>query len=405
MIPLRAISISLVLAGMVGGAPPRSKAANRAVKSLVTTQADQGITPRAILYIRDLTGTQKVQLREATFTRIPPVPKDWRERLKHPFPDSPPSMWLEGGKEINVYKVTSKGVLDQRTVVESTVLVIRATKAGPQMSIDRGRTWADGEKADTQWKFAFDSALYTLDRADETFTARSFKAWGFERGPAVKFPRTTLGPQITSDFPVMQSMVACVAYGTNEISGTLKFPGTEWVVPFRGVKWGDAWIGLSLEPRPFMGSMAIQPFERARTRGYYGELQTGPLWLVFTPNSVLVGKTRNLDLAHMDRILDGFIGAGEFDLGGARELPSLADAYRDHQAKSLWLRSDEPDSFSWAADKAFVEAGLTLNLYPPIKSIAFNGAEEKAAIEQLARWSQRIKSLGGKVATTPVPAW
>lgn len=389
----------------IGAPPTHGKAGVTTTKPAGKTLADHGITARSLLYIRDLSGTQKVQLREATFSRIPPIPKDWRERAKHEFPDSPPSMWLEEGKEINVYKVTAKSVLDQRPVVESTLPLVRAAKGGPQMSIDRGRKWVEGERADRQWRFAFDSALYTLDRADENFTPTSFKAWGFDKGPAVKFPRTTLGPQITDDFPVMQSLVACVAYGTNEITGTLKFPGTEWVVPFRGVKWGEAWIALSLEPRPYMGRMAVQPFDRARTRGYYGPLQTSPLWLVLTPNSILVGTARNLDLAHMERILDGFAGAGEFDLGGAHDLPKLAEAYRNHQGKGLWLRSDEPDSFSWASDKAFVEAGLTLNLYPPIKNIAFCGAEEKAATEQLANWAKRIKALGGSVTFTPVPAW
>ena len=315
-------------------------------------------------------------------------------------------MWMDGGKEVNVYQASTKTVLDGRTISESTIPLIRVVKVGPQMSLDRGRKWVDGERAGTQWRFAFDSVMYTLDQADETFTPTTVKAWAVERGPVVRYPHTTYG-QCTDDVPVMQSLVAVVEYGKNEIAGSLKFPGVDWVVPFRGVRWGDAWLALSVEPRPFTGSLALEPNDRIRTRGYFGEMKTAPIWMVIKPTSILIGTSRGLDLAHMDRIVEGFIGASEFDLTGAgvRELPRLAEAFGTHRGANVWLRSDEPESFSWAADRAFAEAGLALNLYPPTRNVAFNAAAEKAATEQVTRWSQRIRGLGGKVVQTSLPAW
>jgi hypothetical protein len=409
MIIFHPIVLVLTLTALASGAAvPRGKPGTTIVKPLARTLADEGITPRALLYIRDQTGTQKVQLREAAFTRIPPPPKDALARYKHGFADCPPSMWVEAGKELNVYQITATGVLDGRAVSESVIPLVRVTKAGPQMSLDRGKKWVGGEHDGSQWRFAFDAALYTLDQADETFTPASTKAWAIERGPTVRWPHTTYG-QSTEDVPVMQSLVVLVEYGRKgtEIAGTLKFPGTDWVVQFRGVKWGDVWIALSTDPRPFTGSMALQPNDRIRTRGYFGEMKTAPLWMVIKPASILIGTSKGLDLAHMDRIVESFIGASEFELkgNGARELPALAEAYGAHRGANVWLRSDEPESFSWAADRAFVGAGFSLNLYPPTRNIAFNAAAEKSATAQVTQWSQRIQGLGGKVVMTAPPAW
>lgn len=398
----RPLAMSLAVAMLAISAPPsKGKAATKPVPK---TLADEGFTPRALMYVRDLAGKQGVQLREASFTRVPPPPKAARDRIGYEFLDVPPSQWFEGGKEVNVYKVTSKGVLDGRVPVEATVPLVRALKAGPQMSLDHGQKWVDGERAGSQWKFAFDAVLYTFDQADEAFSPKETKAWGIERGPAVKWPHETYG-QCTTDVPVFQSLVAAVQFGRNEIAGTLKFPGQGWVVPFHGVKWGDAWIAVSLEPRPFTGSLAIKPDPTTRTPGYFGAMRTAPIWMVLTSRSMLVGTSRGLDLAHMDRVLDSFTGAAEFDLTTAKDLVTLAEAYHDHAGKNTWLRSDEPDSFSRAADKAFVEAGLSLNLYPAIRNIAYCGQAAKVATDQVAQWAARIKSLGGSVVMTQVPAW
>jgi hypothetical protein len=107
----------------------------------------------------------------------------------------------------------------------------------------------------------------------------------------------------------------------------------------------------------------------------------------------------------MDRILDSFVGAAEIDLTEARALPDLARLYSSHRTSNVWLRTDDADSFSWAADRAFVSAGMSLCLYPPTRNIFFNAAAESAAREQTTRWIERIKGLGGKVTITPIPAF
>ncbi len=88
-----------------------------------------------------------------------------------------------------------------------------------------------------------------------------------------------------------------------------------------------------------------------------------------------------------------------------KDLKELAEAYDTHQGRNTWLRSDEADSLSREADKAFVQAGLRLHLYPPIRNASFCSDEEKAGKDLSSRWSQRIEALGGIVAPAIVPAW
>ena len=87
---------------------------------------------------------------EASFTRVPPIPHDSIARLKHGFLDSPPSMWMDGGKEVNVYQASTKTVLDGRAISESTIPLIRVVRVGPQMSLDLGRKWVDCERAENR---------------------------------------------------------------------------------------------------------------------------------------------------------------------------------------------------------------------------------------------------------------
>ena len=58
------LSLSVAILA-IGATPPSGKAGATAAKPTGKTLANEGITPRALLYIRDLSGTQKVQLREA----------------------------------------------------------------------------------------------------------------------------------------------------------------------------------------------------------------------------------------------------------------------------------------------------------------------------------------------------
>ncbi len=197
------------------------------------------------------------------------------------------------------------------------------------MTVDQGKTWIDGERgADGAWSFGTREALVTILNADERCAPTVFTAWGIELGTIVKFPRNTVGPGFT-EAPAMASVVVCSAYGKNEMEGTLKFPGTDFVVAFRGARSGDAWIGKSTEPRPLIGKMAIQPAERWRTPGFGGGLQAKPLWVIITKASVLVGLSRDPDLGHPDRIVDSFVSAVDFPRDGAK---CQATSESTHQA-------------------------------------------------------------------------
>ena len=176
-------------------------------------------------------------------------------------------------------------------------------------------------------------------------------------------------------------------------------------MPFRGFKCGEGWAARTVEPRPFTGLMAVKPVEWWRTLGFGGGLESRHLWILFDKGGCLVGVSRDPDLGHPDRVVDSFISAASFPLRGAKELKSLADAYKANQDRQIWMRSDEPESLSWAADKAFVEAGLKLHLYAPIRNIAFCGPQEKNGTELWERWSKRIQGMGGTVVAIPVPSW
>lgn len=398
----------------LAAASPRHKTP---AKPLGRVLADDGITPRAIMSIRDLAGSQGLKVKAAIVTRLEPPSartRGGRVQIFNAFVGYQAGMWQVEGREVNVYEVALNEVLGQggttvglsRPGLHNREILIREVKAGPEMSNNGGQSWVAGERSGESWRFAFDSTLYTLDRADQAFTPTETKAWAVERGLPVRFPHTTTGPQVTDDVPVFQSMVVVVDYGLNEIRGDLKCVGTNWEIPFNGVRVGDAWVAVSVEPRRFTGTMALTE-DRVRTQGYFGVLATSPVWLIIKPGSILVGTCRYAgpDLGHMDRVLDSFLGAAEIDLTGARELPDLAKLYASHRTSNVWLRTDDPDSFSWAADRAFVAAGMSLCVYPPTRNIAYNAAAERAATEQTARWVERIKGIGGKVALTPVPAF
>lgn len=406
---LAVLTVAFSLKGqMVETSKPAARSGKKAAvqtkataRSQEPSLADFGITARSLVHWKSIAGGSKLTLKDASLVRVSPGAKA-PGFLGVTYPKA---LWAESGGSYPIYELQWRDYFAGGEAARPLAHLRMKGANKLQLTLDQGKSWTEGARgADGAWAFAASDALITLRNADERCAPTEFSALGIEHGSIVKFPRDTYGPGFT-EAPLVASIALCVGYGRNECVGTLKCVGGDWVIPFRGAKCGDLWVGRSVEPRPFIGKLAIKPVPGWRTLGSGGDLQAKTLWVVISKNGVLVGLSRDPDIGHPDALVDSFQSAADFPLEGAKDLKSLAESFRAHQGKDLWLRSDEPDSLSWAADRAFVEAGLKVNLFPPVRNVSFCGTQEAAGNELWNRMSKRIHGLGGTVVAANIPTW
>ena len=158
-------------------------------------------------------------------------------------PSVPPTSFVHDGLEVPVFALVGSNALDGDRP-RKDVGLLRLTKRGAEVSIDHGANWLLGEKNDDQLVYAFDNLTLTLTPMDLVFTPTTFKAIAFERGVITK---------VTPDriHPFFRSVVIALAFGKNEVEGILKYPGTNFVVPLRGIKYKDKWVVRSRTEQPF----------------------------------------------------------------------------------------------------------------------------------------------------------
>lgn len=265
-----------------------------------------------------------------------------------------------------------------------------------EWSLDNGATWTAGEKDGDTWKVAFDSTFISMMPLDETFTPTAFKATAFERGAILK---TT--PYMGTDkvvFPY-HSAVLATATGKHEMQGLLKFPGTTFVIPVHGIQLGNAWVVRSFDPA--LSNVAVA--NMVRPMGYrigawnaFSDLRV--IQMDLTSDHAILGDGPLLDYTQQPvdpgTSLDVAV---DFEFSSAKDLPDLAQAYQANSARAIWTRSDEANSFSQMADKAFAKAGCVTWFWGPFQCPGDLTGLPKKAAGTVMPMVQRMKADGGRV--------
>lgn len=377
-------------------APPRKKApakasaptsgAKRATSRVLDKKlSDFGITPRSFATWRNTGGSPSLSFLEISLRRI-----------EKPAPDSfergvDPKVLELDGLTLNGFQVQGADFLANEKYFRDIVLM-RLSKLGPQASKDRGQTWIDGEKVGEAWIFAFSNETLSLWNADEAFTPTEFKAWALERAAVIRTEKNAR--------PFFHSAIVSVAYGKNELQGLVKFPGTTFVLAFRGIRYKDRWVARSSEMQTIDGQIdgnagasnsnpgigPLKNFERMFPQLEFGE------------NRLQIGTGPAINYGLDGDSAEQLRNAVEFDLTKGRSLPEMASAHKANLNRSLWTKSDEDGSFSREAERAYVQAGLPVWFYTPRRETGF----EQGGGRSMKPMLERIKRLGGKVEFIPV---
>lgn len=282
------------------------------------------------------------------------------------------------------------------TANPSLVGQVRLSPTGPEMSVDSGRSWSQGEKSKDSWLFAFDNQMVTLDPMDESFSPSDFKAFGFERGVVVK-DRHGLENQFGS--PLFHSAVMAFAYGRNEVQGIIKFPGTTFVVPFQGIRSNGKWIARTIGATPFVGDLTKRRTDGNHlSHGLKNQLSPEIVQIELNDQRLLLGVGSYLNYAILGEPSERLNQAIEFDCSKAKDLPELSQSFHANYNRSIWTKSDEEPSFSREAEKAFVQAGLRAWFWEPYVYIGNgygSGAYEKEGHGLIDPMLQRVQAIGG----------
>lgn len=383
-------ALLILSSASITAAPPKAKPSP--VKVLDKKLRDFGITQRSLATWRITGGKPSLVFYDVAFKKVEkPAPGSWERHMD-------PKVFLADGLTLNGFQIQGADFLANGKEYR-TLALLRLNKNSPQASKDDGRTWTDGEKTGESWIFAFDNETLTISNADESFQPTEFKAWALERAADTK-SSMHYQEKLTSYF---HSAVITMAYGRNEVQGLLKFPGSTFVVAFRGIRYKDRWVARSMETQPFntylsnymtgtytqRGSRALMTDERQ-----YHQIEFGD-------NRLQIGTGSYINYGQEGESAEQLRSAMEFDLNQGRALPELASAYKANLNRSLWTKSDEDGSFSREADQAYVKTGLLVWFYPPFRSDnpAGYGKEPDACLKPMM---ERIQRLGGKVEFIPL---
>lgn len=355
------------------------------LKFLDRKLADFGITPRSLGTWRTAGGNASLAFLEISFGRIEKPAPGSMER-----PMDPKALQCDG-KILNGFQIQGVDFLANAKSVRDLAL-LRLNKTVPQASPDSGRTWVDGEKVGEGWVFAFEGETLTILPADETFTPTETRAWALERGTV-----TRLEPSV---WPYFHSTVLSVAYGRNEVQGLVKYPGTAFVMAFRGIRFRDRWVARSLEIQTLNGvvfNAGSQPNPNPGIGPLKADERQFPQ-LELSENRLQVGTGPVINYGQDGDSAEQLRDAIEFDLSKGKPLPELAAAHKSNLTRSVWTRSDEDGSFSREAERAFVQAGVTTWFYTPRRETGF----EQGGGRSMKPMLERLQRLGAKVDFIPV---
>jgi hypothetical protein len=391
-----------VLAQLVEKAPaPTAKPAARTskiakapagAKKLERKLSDAGITPRALGAWKQSGGKETLALRVVSFERLTPGGRGGAFNYGSPSN----SVFVADGMELPVFQVQARDAFAEANSSQPLGL-LRLTKKGSELSIDRGTTWVAAEQDGEKRIYAFDNLLVTFTPMDETFTPTRFQAIAFERGAVTKTKKQA--SYDGSTYPFFNSIVMAIAYGKNQIDGIIKYPGASFVVAFSGVKFGEKWIARSHANQPFNAfiKLNIGPLhEHGLT-----ELRTSDqkfTQIELDSSHLMLGTGEFINYALTTEPAERLETAIEFDLTKGRELPELANAYKSNFGKSLWTKSDENPSFSRDAEAGYFKAGLKVWLWAPFRTQdRFYKDWEQKGQNCLQPFVTRIKAAGGSV--------
>ena len=364
-----------------------------ALKRLDLKLADAGITPRALGQWKTSGSKDELTFRIVTFERL----SRGVRRADFMAPSYPDAAFVVDGAEVPLFEVRGREAFTSEAEGQRLGL-LRLTKKGAAMSLDRGAHWTAAEAADERRLFAFDNLLITLAPMDEAFHPTRFQAMALERGVVTKSQKEIL-PHVPVN-PFFHSVVAAFAFGRNEVEGLLKYPGTTFVVPFHGVKFGDKWVARSLAVQPFNAQVYHPTGSSTRERGATGlrvdERKFTQVEL--DGRRLLLGTGTFLNYAMEGEPAERLETAMEWDLAQAKDLATLSDAYRTNLGRSLWTKSDEAASFSRESEKAYVVAGLKAWFWAPYENpgndFVGNAAKARATLDPMRR---RVEEAGGSI--------
>ena len=369
-------------------AKPRATAAAPKAESLKLLErklADFGITPRSLGTWRTAGGNASLSFLDISFQRIEKTAQDSMERPVDP------KVLQADGRILVGYQIQGADFLANAKGAQDLAL-LRLNKLSPQASKDGGRTWIDGEKVGEAWVFAFEGETLTILNADDSFTPTETKAWALERGTV-----TRLEPSVR---PYFHSGVVSVAYGKNEIQGLVKYPGTAFVMAFRGIRFKDRWVARSLEIQSLNG-VVFNAGNQTNPNPGIGPLKADERQfpqLEFGENRLQIGTGPTINYGQDGDSAEQLRDAIEFELSKGKPLPELAAAHMTNRARSLWTRSDEDGSFSREAERAFVQAGLAIWFYAPRRETGF----EQGGGRSMKPMLERLQRLGAKVNFIPI---
>ncbi len=379
-----------------GKTSPRKKGASKpgpsatagkgtTLRTLDKKLSDFGITPRSLATWRTTGGSPSLSFFEISLRRIEKPAPDSFERAVDP------KVLQADGLTLNGFQVQGADFLNNQKRYQDLAL-LRLNKLAPQASKDSGQTWIDGEKVGEAWIFAFANETLTLRNADEAFTPTEFKAWALERAAVIRTEKNAR--------PFFHSAIVSVAYGKNELQGLVKFPGTSFVLAFRGIRYKDRWVARSSEMQTLDGQIdgsagasnsnpgigPLKNFERLFPQLEFGE------------NRLQIGTGSAINYGLDGDSAEQLRNAVEFDLTKGRSLPEMASAHKANLNRSLWTKSDEDGSFSREAERAYIQAGLPVWFYSPRRETGF----EQGGGRSMKPMLERIQRLGGKVEFIPV---
>lgn len=187
--------------------------------------------------------------------------------------------------------------------------------------------------------------------------------------------------------------------GKHEMQGLLKFPGTTFVVPVRGIQLGDTWVVRSVDPA--VSNIAVANMVRPvgyRIGAWPAFSDARYIQVDLTSDHAIMGDGPMLDYTQQPvdpgTTLDVAV---DFEFASGKDLSDLAQAYQANFARAIWTRSDEADSFSQAADKAFVKAGCVAWFWGPFMCPSDLTGLPKRAAAIVTPMVQRMKADGGRV--------
>ncbi|MBI3132993.1 MAG: WD40 repeat domain-containing protein [Acidobacteria bacterium] len=312
-------------------------------------------------------------------------------------PSHPDAAFVVDGFEVPLFEIRGREAFSGEGESQRLGL-LRLTKKGAQMSLDRGGHWTTAEAAGERRLFAFDNLLITLAPMDEAFHPTRFQAMALERGVVTKSKKEIL-PHVPVN-PFFHSVVAAFAFGRNEVEGILKYPGTTFVVPFRGVKVGDKWVARSLAVQPFNTQIYHPTGSSTRERGAT-DLRVNDrkfTQMELDERRLLLGTGAFLNYALEGEPAERLETAMEWDLTQSKDLTAVSDAYKANLGRSIWTKSDEAASFSRESEKAYVGAGLKTWFWAPYENPGndFLGfaAKARATLDPMRR---RVEEAGGAI--------